>query len=512
MRNKITIALITSSLLLTTFRVSFSQDILRRNVILTFSTATHEQYLDSIFKQTGIEFVYSDAIGPNNSDTIIPGNYTVGAVLDSLFVNKNIYYVLREDAIILSPRPNKGQTDEKIIISGKVISHRNQSVPFATVYFEKKSIGTLANGEGEFRFIIPPDLVKDTLTVTCIGYADVKVTPEEYLAGTLEIKLKTVPLQIKSLVIRHEDPNEIIEKSFENRHKNYSSKPVLLTAFFREASKQDEDYISLSEAVVEVSKSSYSSSAEDLIRLVKGRNGTNTQRSELVNLVVEGGLYNGLHLDVAKYTSFFYSETCLKEYNYKLLKTITISGRETHVIGFDMKTGQNDFGFRGKMYIDVESMALIRVEFELSPQGIDYAKSVLVKKTPRDFKATPLYAKYEVEYRFYNNVWNLYYAKSEINIKVVKTRGTKDKGFNCNFVSTSEFVITGQSKKPEERIRLRDSAGPNDVLVEQVKNTGNLFWSEDNIILPEEPLLNTISKLQEEGILKTNNQDLGKDE
>jgi hypothetical protein len=510
-RNKFSIALFTCLFFLINDRISFTQEILQRKVNIHFNSGTHKQYLDSINKQTKIDFVYSDAIRPEETDTINPGEYTLGLFLDKLFQNLNIQYVLRDDAIILSPQKQNVERPEKITVSGKIIARKNQPIPYATVYFARKSIGTLANGEGEFRFLIPPELKSDTLTISCMGYEDKLVPPSEYLNGNFEVRLKSAPIAIKSLTIRHEDPIEIVKKSFQNRFKNCPDKAVLLTAFFREASRQDDEYISLSEALIEVSKSSYLSGAEDLIRLVKGRNGTNTQKSELVNLTVEGGLYNGLRLDVAKYTSYFYSETCDQEYNYRLIKTIFLGERETFVVGFEMKIGLNYAGYRGKLYIDAESYALVRAEFELSPQGISFAKSVLVKKSPRGFSATPAEAKYEVEYRFYNNVWNLYYAKSEIQIKVVKTRGNKDKGFSCNFISTSEFVITGIADKPDERIKARESAGPNDVLVEQVKNTGVSFWNEDNIILPEEPLLKTISKLQDDGIIKPEPPELGKE-
>jgi hypothetical protein len=221
----------------------------------------------------------------------------------------------------------------------------------------------------------------------------------------------------------------------------------------------------------------------------------------LVNLVVQGGLYNGLRLDVAKYGSFFYTSEALQEYNFRMIKTTVYNDRQTYIIGFKMKSGLNYAGFEGSLYIDVESLALVRSEFELCPEGIKYAKAALIKKTPKGFSAKPIYAKYQVEYRYYNNIWNLHYAHSEINIKVKKTGNKKKENFSCNFVSTSEFVVTGINDQISDKIRFRDSSKPGDVLVEQVEDTDDSFWADENIIMPEEPLINTIGKLQEKGLI-----------
>lgn len=492
-------------------QVSLSQDILQKEVTFYIEKYTVAQILDSLHEKTDVVFVYSDIIKPNREVAILPGIYSLKQILDSVFFNQNITFVVHDNLIILSPQTHNIFEEEKIIVEGKVISKRNQPVPFAAIYFTNTSKGTIANADGEFRFILPDTLATDTITVSSLGYESVKIAPDKYLSKKLEIHLKTASIKIKDIVIRKEEPEDIITKSYQNRSKNYSNKPCLLSAFFREVSMQNNEYISLTEALIEISKSSYTSSSEDLIRLVKGRNGENINASELVNLVVEGGLYNGLRLDVAKYGSYFYSENALQECTYRLIKTIFFESRQTYVIGFEMRQGMEYAGYKGKLFIDADSYALVRAEFELSPEGIEYAQSALVKKTPRGYKAKPSYARYEVEYRFYNNVWNLHYAHSEINISVKKKRSIGNKSFSCDFVSTSEFVITGQIENPDERIKYKEAAKPGDILVQQVQNTGESFWLEDNIIMPEEPLLNTIEKLQDQGVIPVDKSTISKE-
>jgi hypothetical protein len=489
------------SIIYTAQNLYSQDDILQKEVKINSSNCIVEQLLDSLHSNLDVVFVYSDIIKPDRQISITPGKYTLKQVLDSILNFQKFDYLTRDNHIILSPQPLKKVEEEKVVIQGKVMSKKDQPVPFANVYFENTSRGTIANSEGEFRFVIPLKMASDSLTISSIGYEITKIAPADYLNKNLEVHLKTIFIAIKDIVVHPINPNDIILQSYQNRIHNYSSKDVFLTAFFREASKQDDDYISLSEALVEVDKKAYLSSSDDLIQLIKGRNGKNINHSDLVNLVVQGGLYNGIRLDVAKYGGFFYTSDACREYDYKLVKTIVFKGRSTYLISFDMKDNLDYAGFKGDLYIDVESLALVRAEFELSPKGLKYAKESLVKRTPKGFTAKPIFARYEVEYRYYNNIWNLYYAHSEINIKV-KQRGREDaKNFSCNFSSTSEFVITGINDNPDARIRLRDASKPNDVLYEQVQNTGNTYWTDNNIILPEEPLQTTIEKLQSEGVI-----------
>jgi hypothetical protein len=481
-----------------------AQDVLSSKVVISDENLVKSDYLDEIKVQTGFDLLFSSAISPSDSINLEPGEYQVNQLLDSIFENDDVAYIVKDQLLIISPqaKSRKDFQEKQLIIEGWVITKKDQPIPYAAIYFKRNSKGTIANNDGHFRFLISEEHLEDTLTITSMGYESAEILPEQYLTSELKIELKSISFFIKDVIVRPDDANEIVSKSFQNRNKNYNTSPALLNAFFREASKQDEEYISLTEAIIEISKSSYTNSADDLIRLVKGRNGTNIKESELVNLKVEGGLYNGLRLDIAKYGSYFFGEEMFELCSFRKLKSTVFEERQTYVIGFDMKEGLNISGFKGKLYIDVESYALVRAEFEISPEGLKYARNELVKKTPRGYRAKPVYAKYVVDYRYYDNIWNLYYAHSELKIKVKKERGRENKGFSCDFISTSEFVITRKIENTDKRIRFRDAVGSNDILVEQVKYTTPEFWSNNNVIIPEEPLLITINKLQSSGVIQ----------
>lgn len=478
-----------------------AQNVLNQSLTISFEKGTVFSYLDTIQKQTGISFVYSDALNPSTMVEIENGTYQVVQLLDRLFPAQEVKYIVRGNLVVLSPQGTGNISPGKIVIRGKVVDRKENAVPFATVFFSQRSMGTITNADGEFRMVIPEEYTSDTLLVSSMGYLTSKLMPEEWLTSMLMVELTTATVPIKEVIIRPGNALSLVLASYKARKENHPTENRYMTAFFRELSKQNDEYISLSEALVEINKTSYISQADDQIRFVKGRKGTNISQSELVNLVVEGGLYNGLRLDVAKYSSYFYSEEAGQECEYRMLPTVMYKNQQTYVIGFRPKEGVQYPGYSGKLYLDSESLALVRAEFELDPSGLKYARSLLVKKTPRNYRADPEFARYTVEYRYYNQTWNLQYARTEFGIKVKKLRGKDNKGFSCNFTSSSEFVITNMADTTLKHIPFKETSRPDDVLARQVETTTPGYWLNDNVILPEEPLLQTIQRLQEKGAI-----------
>lgn len=484
-----------------------AQGSLDTEIYIAKTETSIENYLKSFSEQTDLNFSFSSAIHPEKLKQIPKGRYKLKTALDSLFRDQYVNYIPHGNIIILSPQPKYLSNSEKLQVTGKVISGKTgKPVPYASIFFKEQSIGTISNYEGEFQLFIPQRLIDDTLSITSIGYQCALIAPVEYLTEFLTVELKQQNIHIDELVVRPDDVEDLVISSFFERYRNYHINPANWNAFFREANMQDGDYISLSEALIEIHKAGYINENEDLIKIIRGRKGENTREAKTLNLVVQGGLYNNLRLDIAKYTSPFFSEAALQEYDFKLLENTFYRDRQTYVVGFDMKDGLSYPGYKGKMYIDAKSLALVRAEFEISPKGIRYARKSLVKKSPIGYKIKPQSAIYEVDYRFYDNKWNLSHARSDIKIKVKKRHRNKNNGYNTNFRSVSEFVVTEKIEDDTRRIKYREKTKPTDILVEQVEQTSMEYWGSDNIIQPEEPLLETIRKLQNKGMLEIDNE------
>lgn len=479
------------------------QTLLREYIPIPPQELSVEQFLYHIEDVTGYHPAYSSLIVEDKTLAIYADSMMVKDLLDTLFTEVELRYIVRKNQLILSPQSKNLQEIEMIRLSGTVKQARNKKpIPFASIFVPFESQGTVTNSDGRFELIVPADQVIDSVMVSCLGYAGKTILPIEFLQGPVHVELLPYRYQIEELIVRPQDPEMLIQGMLDNKKKNYAQDPALLTAFFREVGMQNDNYISLSEAVIDIYKTPYSSVSNDMIKLKKGRRGTNSKPSELVNLVLEGGLYTTIRLDIMKYTIDFLDPEMMQFYEYKFLRQFYYNGRQTYAIEFVFKENIDELGFNGKLFIDAETLGLVRAEFEISPESLQHAYSVLIKRAPRHFRVRPRFAKYVVEYRFYDGQWNLNHASSMLSIRLRKKYQRKNVGYSCRFYAKSEFVVTGKSTEDIEKIRFRDASKPSDVLYEQVDNTDLKFWGNETTIIPEEPLQHTIRKLNlEESIL-----------
>jgi hypothetical protein len=356
-------------------------------------------------------------------------------------------------------------------------------------------MGTVANTSGAFMLKLSDALADDTLGVSHIGYSLYRIPLCDMDTSYLTVRLSTDQVQIEEIVVRPYDPIYILTKAIESIPENYERSPSVLTAFFRESTKQNEDNISLSEAIIYIYKESYTSARPDQVKIYKGRKGNNIAGKENIDFIVQGGLYNNLQLDIVKNGITFLDKDYFHLYNYAIEKIIYHQDRPTYVIGFDQREGVNYPCYKGKLYIDVESLAVIGANFELSQEGMDYATGLYVKRSPRKLRVKPVSASYQVYYRQYNNRWNLSNARSDISIRVKHKKDKLQDKLNYMFESISEFVVTGIDSSNIARFKFNEISRPRDILVEQIQETDESFWGDENIIIPEEPIEKTILRL-----------------
>ncbi len=477
---------------------SRAQQVLQQYVPIPPQELSVQQFLYHIEQATEVPLAYSSAIVPERKYRLPDEQMLLRKLLDTLFYGQDIQYYLYDGQLILAPLVQVNARGKNLIsISGVVRSGKTQKViPYANVFIPYQTTGTITNSEGRFNFFIPMDLGVDSIVVSCLGYYQQSISIEKFLVNSVEIQLEPQKFQINELIVRPHDPYNLLYLALEKKEQNYASHPELLTAFIRETTRQNDQYISLSEAVIDIYKTPYLSNENDLIKLKKGRKEHSLVDDQEINLVVEGGLYNTLQLDIIKYGVNFLNTEFMQYYEYEFLRQQMYNGRQTYSIAFHFKEPRDFIGFDGVIYLDAISLAVVRAEFQIDPRSLALAYTWLIKRAPKEYRVAPRYGSYVVEYRQYDAIWNLYYARSEVSLKLRKRR--KDENGNKvtsqhNFAT--EFVITGKTDENFDKIRYRDAAKPNEVLYEQITATDNEFWGTETVIVPEEPLQETIQKL-----------------
>jgi hypothetical protein len=128
--------------------------------------------------------------------------------------------------------------------------------------------------------------------------------------------------------------------------------------------------------------------------------------------------------------------------------------KEAYVIRFDHKENNNYPPFTGRIYLDLNSLAIKAVDFSLKENKIEKATHLFVIKKPRNIRVRPLKAEYLVKFKEFNNKYYLNFIRCEK--EVAKTMN---------------------------------------IFTDQVSEYSEAYWEEYNYIKPDEPLEEAIRKL-----------------
>ena len=134
-----------------------------------------------------------------------------------------------------------------------------EKILYATIAVPNTGIGTVSNSDGEFTLKVNTSLNAEYFEVSHISYATTKFKISEAVGKEKTFYLEPQPIQLSEISIVPQDARGIVEMALNNIRKNYSITPNMMTGFYRESIRQRRDYLSISEAVVDIYKAPYSS-------------------------------------------------------------------------------------------------------------------------------------------------------------------------------------------------------------------------------------------------------------
>jgi hypothetical protein len=369
----------------------------------------------------------------------------------------------------------------------------HEPIVFASVYLAGTSIGTVTNTDGLFTIKVPSGKMSGKIGVSCLGYKNLEIPIPELQRIHNEVQLELNRYYIREVTIRQIDPVQMIRDARRNITENYSDKPSMLTAFYRESVKQNRNYIAISEAVFDVYKSPYSHVVDnDRVKIYKGRKSQDVSRMDTVLFKLQGGPYYLFLLDIVKNPDELITEENINYYNYTYTGLETVEDRDAYVIQFDQKPDVSVSLYKGKIYIDVSTLAFSGFDFQLSPEGLEFAPESMIKKKPAGMKIDIPGANYIVKYRLLDGRWYLNYARTEAKFRCKWNQ----KLFRSTYTTVSEMAITDIDTVNIVKYKAKESTRPTDVFSEQVSDFQDPeYWGEYNIIRPEESIEEATRKL-----------------
>lgn len=409
-----------------------------------------------------------------------------------LFLFSAICFIAMINSKVLGNSKQNGN-DSYIPLSGKVIDKETQKpIMFANVIIVGTYIGTVANSEGEFLLKVPKDKINENISISHLGYKNYTMAINKLNSPVNEIILEPELVPLKEIIIRSEDPIILLKGAISNIYKNYRTEPVMMTCFYRETIQQNRKYVSIAEAVLDAYKASYRGYANDRVKIIIGRKSQDVKRMDTIVVKLQGGPITPFYLDIIKNPEGILSEEYFKYYDYRLTGQVTLGNTRCYVIEFSQKKDVDQPLYDGKIYLDVDKLAVAGLEFGISEYGLPLANSLFLMKKPLSLKFETVGANYYIRYAESNGKWGLNYVRSELRFKCK----WKKRLFKSSYIAMVEMAVTDIDTTNVTKFPSKETTKFSDIFSDKVENFVNPeFWGDYNIIKPDETIQAAIEKL-----------------
>jgi len=413
-----------------------------------------------------------------------------------MFINmKKILFV--KIFLIITISYNFGQ--QNYLFSGLILDSSDETpLPFCNVYVENTSVGTISNNEGKFRIAIPLK-TSQNLCVSFIGYKTKKIPIANLKNNDNIIYLEKDLININEVIIIPDSTLlGLLRKAYRSIEKNYPNEPTKLVGFYRETKLTDKDEnLYFLEAILNVYKKSYQvTNDQGQIEVIESRKKVFPISKDVNNVQFYAGAFIPIRADIVKTEYEFIDPKHFKKYSYSLSNTFKQDDRIIYEISFDTKNDSLKGIYKGKFFLDKESLAYIKCEGTSTERGIkEYNSSNFTsyKGVERNFF---------VQYFFFNGKWHLKYCK--LFGKGINTKYDSKLKYVDEFLTTEVLTDTIEPVPYEKRL------GYYDIFLDKALPYSETDWKDYNIIKASDDLLFSIDQskkvFEENIVLKKENK------
>ncbi len=375
---------------------------------------------------------------------------------------------------------------QNINFNGKVTDEHDTPLLSVTIRLQKAGIGTISNQSGFFKLNLPEGYGQDTVLFSSIGYALKKIAVSEFSPGKINFVQLAIKAEIlQGVIVKPVDPLAIIQAAIKNIPANYLNTAHITHGFYRMNTKKGNEHLSLSEAAFDILNYGYASSKGSDFNLIKNRYIKDEKGMyDLYYGVSPDQLYEA---DIIKEisSSDLLNKNGLKNHRFRLLKTIQYNNADTYVISFDQKDNIKESLYTGKLYIDVESLAFVAVDYRRSEKGIQYAKvgnaSMRALMKLMGVSVAINSESNFVSYQKLNDKWLLSNVKNNTLLHCKSNR----KFYDFPAKIQLDYVVTGIDIANILSFNAKETLGSKKLIEFQNTDAQADFWKDYNIILSD---------------------------
>jgi hypothetical protein len=383
-------------------------------ITVSFHEVMLAEVLAQLSRQYNIRFSYSeDHVALDKKITLHVNHVSIDTLLEQLAAQAAVDYDHVGDQIVIRKKVSVQ------VVRGKVVdASSGEPLAFASVRVAGAAVGTATNNDGLFTLTIPPGQEHATLMISYIGYR-IYAAPLTAKGETV-FKLDVDTQQLAPVEITAKTGASVLHEAILKINQNYDTGRVRYTYFVRDQSALDDEPIGASETTYQAYRGAQSPAPiAQQLKVLQGRRVKDFAKLQSIlqtfirwtgfELGVAGNIIFTADLNIPDSGDAFPSPRFMTQHAFELLGVSLLDGREVYVVDFDQKPGRRKSLYKGKFYIDTETLAFVRIEIGLSPQGIEHARFF---NTPKAMAALFGYGKCAVKastrvinYREVNGTW-----------------------------------------------------------------------------------------------------------
>jgi hypothetical protein len=391
-----------------------------------------------------------------------------------------------------------------------------QPVPYVSIILKENGRGLMSNDRGSFQLTISESMLSDSLLFSCIGY-ELRSIPVSKLAGmNSEIKLKAKTFELDEVVVFPLLPEEYIRKAVEKIKDNYANAPSLSKGYYTELMSENNQFLKYEEAVTNTWVPAIGDSgkahtsvlharmAKDLVELQfmkekrekqeakqakktskkKAKTGEEDAGSEASKEIVSanfGGPSQVLASDPVRNHDAFMKPENFKKFVYQFEPQVAFGDKKLMVISFDQKKQIDNMRTKGRVYIDMDSDAIVAIEYAGHFNIPTALKPVLFAM---GFGITDPTFNSMVHYREVNGRWYVSSVKRDLKAELTKKymfSKNETSSFDVEQTYSVQELNTTSAVPIEKNLRMTTDK----TMTEQAQFKDESFWNTYSTVRPQ---------------------------
>ena len=379
---------------------------------------------------------------------------------------------------------------QQVVVSGTVVDQKTGD-PLRQVSISVGRISVVTNEDGGFALKL--NEMPSAVNVSHLGYKTQRLTLKDGETEGLNIRLVPTTIQLREIIVRNEDPRELVNIAIDKIPENYSKVPELLKGFYRETAMKRKLYIYVAEGVEDMYKTPYNrGTTRDRVAIIKGRRLLSQKTGDTLGIKVAGGPVQAVIMDLVKNREFLLNNEDLDNYNFTMGTPEYINDRQQYVVLMEPSFVTTYALYHGKLYIDAERLAFTRIELDLDMRDKDKATQTMLVKKPIGVRFKPRELSTVVDYRYEDGVTLISYLRNIFRFNC----DWKRKLFSTSFTATCEMAVTDSQSDDVKPIANRSSFDSHEAYYDKVEYfLDPEYWRNYNIIEPSESLDKAIKRL-----------------